>query len=116
MAFNDTQSTVWGDFKLECFTKDGLQRVVTWKYTLSEFHSEQADRWQLEVTKWCARWKMGGAMLNHENLKWSRNFFSKYFEANFERFTKFLNHENLELYDILHLGMIKKADVGTKLQ
>ena len=56
-------------------------------------------RWQLEVTKWRARWKIRGATLNHENLKWSRNFYQKnLLEANFERFTKFLKHENLELY------------------
>ena len=34
-------------------------------------------------------------LLNHKNLKY---FMKSYFNANLERFTKFLNHETLELY------------------
>ena len=39
-------------------------------------------------------------MLNHEKFLSDHEIFITkiYFEANFERFTNFLNHENLELY------------------
>ena len=47
---------------------------LTWKYPLSEFCTEQADRCQLEVMRLCARLKRGGTMLDYEILSDHENF------------------------------------------
>ena len=85
---------------------------ISWLTSRSRKFYSQNWRSQGGLYIYCTCWKMGEVTLNHKNLKWSRNFFMKiYFDTNLERFTKFLNHETLELYSTFTSKMpLKSAD------